>query len=76
MTTKQTTVSVPLALQKLIKANNERLRDYQRQLLSEIYEASDQLMSILKLDPSSGWTLDIENMVYVRVEPEEAPEEE
>jgi hypothetical protein len=66
MTTKQVTVTAPLALQKLIKANNERLREYQRQLLGEIYEASDQMMTILNLDPAAGWVLDIERMVYTR----------
>jgi hypothetical protein len=67
MKTNQVTMEVPLALQQLIKTNNELLRTYQSRLLREIEDANTQLMSILKLDTSAGWRLDMENMVYIRV---------
>lgn len=73
MSTKQVTVDVPLALQNLIKANNALLKSYQSQLMTDIQEANIQMMQILKIDPKNGWRLDMENMVYVRIE--ETPEE-
>lgn len=60
------TVPVPLALQNLIRANNNLLKSYQSQLMSEIQEANLQLMGILNIDPSHGWRLDMERMVYIR----------
>jgi hypothetical protein len=71
MSTQQVTMDVPLALQHLIKTNNEVLRAHQSQLLREIEEANTQLMQILQLDPAAGWRLDMNNMVYVRVIDEE-----
>lgn len=65
------TVSVPIALQKLIIANNELLRQYQQKLVGEIEEANYQMMQLLRLDPDAGWKLDIERMVYVRPKTEE-----
>ena len=73
MNTKQVTVDVPLALQNLIKANNTLLKSYQSQLMQEIQEANMQMMRMLQIDPSNGWRLDMDNMVYVRME--EEPEE-
>lgn len=70
MTNKQVTVDVPLALQNLIKANNTLLKSYQSQLMQEIQEANMQMMRMLQIDPSNGWRLDMENMVYVRIEEE------
>lgn len=68
MTNKQVTVEVPLALQNLIKANNTLLKSYQSQLMGEIQEANEQMMRMLQIDPSNGWRLDMENMMYVRIE--------
>jgi hypothetical protein len=68
MSTKQVTVDVPLALQNLIKANNALLKSYQSQLMADIQEANIQMMQILQIDPKNGWRLDMENMVYVRIE--------
>jgi len=73
MTTQQVTIDVPLALQQLIKANNTLLKTYQRQLMQEIEDANVQMMQILQIDPKNGWQLDMENMVYIRIE--ETPEE-
>lgn len=72
MNTKQVTVDVPLALQNLIKANNTLLKSYQSQLMQEIQEANMQMMRMLQIDPSNGWRLDMDNMVYVRMEEEPA----
>lgn len=74
MTTKQVTVEVPLALQHLIKSNNTLLKSYQSQLMAEVQEANMQMMRMLQIDPANGWRLDMDNMVYVRVE-ETAPED-
>lgn len=65
------TLAVPLALQLLIRSNNQLLRDYQKQLLQEIEDANTQLMQILRIDPALGWKLDIEQMVYTRPKTEE-----
>lgn len=70
MTMKQVTVDVPLALQNLIKANNTLLKSYQSQLMQEIQDANMQMMRMLQIDPANGWRLDMENMVYVRIEEE------
>lgn len=68
MSTKKVTVDVPLALQQLIKANNALLKTYQTQMMTEIQEANVQIMQLLQINPSDGWRLDMENMVYVRIE--------
>lgn len=73
MIDKQVTLDVPLALQNLIKSNNALLKSYQVQLMTEIQEANVQMMQILQIDPTNGWRLDMENMVYIRIE--EKPEE-
>lgn len=64
--TNEVTLAVPFALQKLILANNELLRQYQQKLVAEIEEANHQMMQLLRLDPIAGWTLDMERMVYTR----------
>lgn len=62
------TLEVPVALQQLIRRNNELLKKYQQELFDEIKQANVQLMGILQLNPDAGWKLDIENMQYVREE--------
>lgn len=64
--TNEVTLNVPIALQKLILANNDRLKQYQQQLVEEVEEANYQMMQLLRLDPELGWKLDIERMAYVR----------
>lgn len=66
--TQQVTLPVPLALQNLIKANNTLLKSYQSQLMDEVQQANAQIMQILQIDPRNGWRLDMDNMVYVRIE--------
>lgn len=63
-------MEVPVALQHLINANNKLLKEYQSLLLRQIDDANIQMMQILRLDPSNGWRLDLERMVYVRTEEE------
>lgn len=67
---KEVTMEVPVALQHLINANNKLLKEYQSLLLRQIDDANIQMMQILRLDPSNGWRLDLERMVYVRTEEE------
>ena len=62
------TMEVPLALQQLINANNERLKAYQNDLVQQVQDANIQMMQILKLDPTQGWRLDANRMVYVKLE--------
>jgi hypothetical protein len=66
MSTNEITLPVPVALQKLILANNALLKNYQAKLLSEISEANEQMMAILQLNVDAGWNLDMDRMVYVR----------
>jgi hypothetical protein len=66
MSTNEITLPVPVALQKLILANNALLKTYQSKLLSEISEANEQMMGILQLNPDAGWNLDMDRMVYTR----------
>lgn len=66
--TEQLTMEVPLALQELIRANNERLKGYQSELFKQVQDANVQMMQILQLDPNQGWRLDVERMVYVKLE--------
>lgn len=70
MKSNEFTLQVPLALQQLIKANNMLLKTYQSQLMQQIEEANEQMMGILQLSPTSGWKLDMERMVYSRLENE------
>lgn len=65
------TLSVPLALQQLIKANNTLLQNYQAELMEQVQQANLQLMGILNINPADGWRLDIEHMVYRRIPAEE-----
>ena len=61
-------ITVPKALQHLIRRNNDLLRKYQQELLNEVAQANIEIMELLKLDSSEGWQLDMENMVYVKLE--------
>lgn len=71
MNTNEVTLTIPLALQSLIRSNNQLLKNYQEQLLVEVQEANLQMMQLLRLDPSAGWQLDMERMVYVRPKTDE-----
>jgi hypothetical protein len=62
----QVTIPVPLALQKLIKSNNNLLKTYQSQLLKEIEDANNEMMNLLNLNPTDGWRLDMDSMKYIR----------
>jgi hypothetical protein len=70
MDEKLVTVNIPIALRQLITTSNSLLKNYQTQLLQDIEDANVQLMQILKLDPSLGWRLDMEKMMYIRSQPE------
>lgn len=69
MSSTTTKIPVPIALQKLIIANNDRLKTYQELLFNEVQDANLQMMQILKLDPKNGWKLDIDTMTYVQEQP-------
>lgn len=68
---KETTMEVPLALAQLIINNNESLKKYQAQMFQQIKDANEQMMQILKLDSEIGWRLDMERMLYVKIDTEE-----
>lgn len=61
-------MDVPIALQQLIKSNNQLLKEYQAVLWKQIENANTQMMQILRLDPAIGWKLDMDRMVYVRMD--------
>lgn len=64
-------VAVPLALQELIKVNNQLLQRYQDELTSKVYTANEEMMKILGLDPNDGWRVDISTMTYIKQEDKE-----
>lgn len=72
--TEQTTIPVPLALQELIKVNNQLLQQYQNQLTQKIYSANEEMMTLLGLDPNDGWRVDTDSMMYVKVETKQIEE--
>jgi hypothetical protein len=67
----EVTLEVPLALQQLIKTNNQLLRKFQSELLQQIQESNAQMMQILRLSEEAGWKLDMDRMVYVRPKTED-----
>ena len=67
---KQVALDVPIALQNLIRANNTLLKTYQSQLLEEVQQANLQMMQILRIDPATGWRLDMDTMKYVLINEE------
>lgn len=62
----QKSITVPLALQELIKVNNQLLQQYQNELTNKVYSANEEIMNILGLDPNDGWKIDIGTMTYVK----------
>lgn len=71
-----TSVKVPLALQELILANNDKLRQHQEALFNQVQQANKEMMELLKLNPEDGWRLDISQMTYVKLSPDELKTEE
>lgn len=69
-------LKIPKALEMLIKRNNELLKQHKEQLYNEVKEANEQMMQILKLDPSVGWRLDLDKMMYVKLNIEESTDEQ
>jgi len=65
----QKSIPVPTALKELIMSNNMLLTQYQQELTRKVITANMEMMQLLQLDPSDGWRLDTENMVYVKQEP-------
>lgn len=64
----QTQVPVPTALKELILSNNLLLQQYQEQLTSKVIAANLEMMQLLGLNPSDGWKLDMETMMYIKQE--------
>jgi hypothetical protein len=64
-------VKLPLALQQLIVRSNQLLQNYRDELMSDIETSSQQMMLMLNLNPSDGWELDMENMVFVQTKSQE-----
>jgi hypothetical protein len=60
------TIQIPLALESLIRSNNQLLKQYQEKLLQEINEASIDTMRLLNLEVDGSWQLDVSNMTFVR----------
>lgn len=68
--TNRVSAEVPIALRQLIVANNEILKTLQVQLWEQVQTANAEMMQILRLDPTQGWKLDVEQMKYVRMSSE------
>lgn len=64
----QTQIPVPTALKELILSNNLLLQQYQEQLTSKVIAANLEMMQLLGLNPSDGWKLDMETMMYIKQE--------
>jgi hypothetical protein len=64
----QKQVPVPTALKELISSNNLLLQQYQEQLTSKVIAANLEMMQLLGLNPSDGWKLDMETMMYIKQE--------
>lgn len=62
----QTSIPVPTALKELIISNNILLNQYQQELTKKVIAANVEMMQLLQLDPTDGWRLDSDNMVYVK----------
>ena len=62
-------VPIPLALKNLIDSNNTLLQKYQKELTEKVLVSNEEMMRLLNLDPSEGWRLDMENLVYVKQDP-------
>jgi hypothetical protein len=61
-------VPLPIALRNLIESNNQLLKMYQTELTKQVMQANEEMMRILNLNPDEGWRLDIDNLMYVKVE--------
>jgi hypothetical protein len=59
-------IPVPTALKELILSNNQLLSNYQQELTNKVIKANLEIMELLHINPTDGWKLDIENMVYVK----------
>jgi hypothetical protein len=64
-----TPVAVPTALQLLIVRNNQILARTQQKLTRQVLAANEEMMRLLKLDPTDGWRLDVTSMQYICVPP-------
>lgn len=62
------TVPLPTALRSLIESNNQLLKMYQSDLTKQVMQANEEMMRMLNLNPSEGWRLDIDNLMYIKVE--------
>lgn len=67
-----TTIPLPLALQYLIKANNQLLQEYQSKLQSEVNIANQEIMQMLGLSPNE-WKIDVPTYTYVKLDSADAP---
>jgi hypothetical protein len=61
-------VPVPLALKELILTNNQLLSNYQQELTNKVIKANLEIMQLLHINPTDGWRLDMEQMVYIKQE--------
>jgi hypothetical protein len=59
---------IPDTLRHLIEVTNTLLQNYQQELQSRVLSANTEMMQILNLNPSDGWRLDMQRMVYVKTD--------
>ncbi len=62
----QETIKCPKALQHMVDLSNQRLKELQQTYTVQILEAAQELMTLLNISPEDGWTLDLDNMMFIR----------
>ena len=67
-----TEVPVPLAIRQLAELHNNKIKEYQQVALNEIQTSSLELMTLMGLNPSDGWRLDLDNLKFVKVSKNES----
>ena len=67
-----TEVPVPLAIRQLAELYNNKIKEYQQVALNEIQTSSLELMTLMGLNPSDGWRLDLDNLKFVKVSKNES----
>lgn len=65
-------IPLPMAVVRLVNSNNELLRMYQRTLTEQVLDAAYDSMKLIGLNPTDGWRVDLEKMVYVKEEDQSA----
>ena len=72
MTDQPTAVPVPLAIRQLIDLHNDKIQEYRRTSLTEIQQASLEIMALMGLHIADGWRLDLDTLQFIKVSTEQS----